>query len=210
MPIAPESERVIPVSNLQEFFRESVQTAIGRQEIDVSEDTTWYVVNLLTLYSRSEALYERTEDYYGLRPLALMLREAADASTPEERRFALQRLGDVSLFVAGFFSDSLAHRPVDVDYYVHMGGGAYGTLSDSLRGSVRGRALEDVFRELAGKFQSMVDVLNDVAESARSNSDRDVLRLYELWMRTGSRRAHRLLTELGIEPAPDARNGRTH
>jgi hypothetical protein len=32
-------------------------------------------------------------------------------------------------------------------------------------------------------------------------TDRDVLRLYELWLRTGSPRAHALLRELGVRPA---------
>jgi hypothetical protein len=33
-------------------------------------------------------------------------------------------------------------------------------------------------------------------------SSKDVLRLYELWLKTGSRRAQGLLRELGVQPAP--------
>ena len=34
----------------------------------------------------------------------------------------------------------------------------------------------------------------------KNSSDADVLRLYEVWMRTGSKRARRRLRRLGIEP----------
>jgi hypothetical protein len=37
---------------------------------------------------------------------------------------------------------------------------------------------------------------------AHTHTDRDILRLYEIWMKTGSRRAHALLRKLGVEPAP--------
>ena len=89
---------------------------------------------------------------------------------------------------------------VDLDYYVHMGGGAYGSLSQQLRGTPRGQAFGPVFAELADKFNRFVDVLNDVRAAAQSNDDQDVLRLYELWLRTGSKRAERLLRGLGVEP----------
>ncbi len=194
------SERVRPVASLQEFFKDSVSHAMRRQRVEVQDHTAYYVVNLLTLFSRSEALYERTSSGVGLKPLALMLADAAESSDPRERNFVLQRLGDVSLFIAGFFADSLARKPVDMDYYVRMGGSAYGSLCESVRGTLRGEAFGSVFAELSGKFQNVVDVLNDVRDEARSRQDRDVLRLYESWLRTGSKRAERLLRDLGIEP----------
>ena len=194
------SERVRPVASLQEFFKDSVSHAMRRQRVEVQDHTAYYVVNLLTLFSRSEALYERTSSGVGLKPLALMLADAAESSDPRERNFVLQRLGDVSLFIAGFFADSLARKPVDMDYYVRMGGSAYGSLCESVRGTLKGEAFGSVFAELSGKFQNVVDVLNDVRDEARSRQDRDVLTLYESWLRTGSKRAERLLRDLGIEP----------
>lgn len=194
------SERVKPVASLQEFFKDSISQALRRQGVEVEDHTAYYVVNLLTLFSRSEALYERTATGVGLKPLALMLADAAESESPRERDFVLQRLGDVSLFIAGFFADSLARKPVDMDYYVRMGGSAYGSLCESVRGTLRGEAFGSVFAELSGKFQNVVDVLNDVRDESRTRKDQDVLRLYETWMRTGSERAGRLLRELGIEP----------
>jgi hypothetical protein len=198
---AASGTMAIDVRNLREFFRDSVHEALVRQQVGVDDHTEHYVVNLLTMFSRSEALFETTPEGPRLRPLALMLADAAAASSSEERSRVLQRLGDVSLFVAGFLSHGFARRLVDVDYHVAMGGRAYGTLADTCSHGTRGRALAGVFSELAAKFQRLVDALNDVSEMSWRNSDRDTLRLYEVWLRTRSPRAHALLRDKGVSPA---------
>lgn len=202
MTVSTGAEGVVPVHNLREYFRASIDTAIDNQGVDVDPHAAHYVVNLLTMFSRSEDLYEDHGDTYGLRPLALMMADAADANTAEQRSFSLQRIGDVALFIAGFFSDSLAHKLVDLDYYIHMGGTAYGSLSDAIRGTTRGSALCDVYRELAYKFQIVVDILNEVRDGASHANDANVLRTYEIWLKTGSKRAEALLRENGIVPMP--------
>lgn len=197
---ASRVDRVRPVASLQEFFRDSVDQAMQRQGLTAGDHTAYYVVSLLTLFARSDALYEETQAGLGLKPLALMLAEAAEATNPHERDFVLQRVDDISLFIAGFFSESLAKRVVDVDYYIAIGGGAYDSLSVQARGTPRGQAFGPVFAELAHKFERFVDVLNAVREDARSHDDRDILRLYEMWLRTGSKRAKHMLRDLGVEP----------
>jgi hypothetical protein len=192
-------ERVVPVANLREFFRDTLHGALARQHLAVEDQTEHYVVNLLTLFARSEALYEGAPGSVRLKPLVVMLCEALEAPSCAGRERALQRLGDVSLFVAGFFAHSFAARLVDIDYHIAMGGRAYGALAQAFaRG--RGRVLGTVFAELSAKFQPMVDALNDISEAAYRHSDRDILRLYELWLKTGSARCYSLLERLGVAP----------
>jgi hypothetical protein len=196
----PNSEpAAIAVVNLREFFHDSVQEALRHQHVDVEDQTEHYIVNVLTTFARSDALYESGGQRTVLPPLVNLLSAAMDAPTLEQRNHLLQRLGDVSLFVAGFFAHSFARRLVDVDYHIAMGGRAYSSLADSMRGA-RSRVIASVYAELANKFQRMVDVLNDVAEMARPATDKDVLRLYEIWLKTGSPRARQLLTQLGVAP----------
>lgn len=186
----------IEVKSLREFFRGSVQSAMRKQHVQVDEQTEQYVVNVLTMFARSEELYEPTPEGLRLRPLAHLLADASAASSREQQHNALRRLGDVSLFIAGFFAQTFARKLVDVDYHIAMGGRAYGTLSEC----VRAKALADVFGEMARKFQRLVDVLNEVAEMSYVHSDRDVMRLYEIFIKTGSPRAREILTRLGITP----------
>jgi hypothetical protein len=196
-----ENDPAIDVRNLREFFRDSVHAALARQRVDVDDHTEHYVVNVLTMFARSEALFDSSAGRAQLKPLALMLADASEAPTREDRLRGLQRLGDVSLFMAGFFAQGFARRLVDIDYHIAMGGRAYGTLADSCRTGARGKALGSVFSELAQKFQRLVDALNDVSEMAHRHDQRDVLRQYEIWLKTGSPRAHGILRGLGVEPA---------
>ncbi len=193
--------RIATVNNLREFFMDSVTDAMGRQRVDADAHTAHYVVNLLTLFARSEALFDDADEGPRLAPVAHMLARAVEAEHAPERDFALQRAGDVSLFIAGFLGEGLTARLVGIDYYVRMGGIAYQTLASNLRGSPRGQALGSVFTELAEKFQHFVDVLAEVREGAEV-TEADILRLYDSWQRTGSERAARLLRGLGIEPTP--------
>jgi hypothetical protein len=204
------AEALVRTASLEEYFRDSVDSALSSNKVSLDEHTAHYVVSLLVLFARSDALYEPTPEGYRLKPLAIMFAEAVQASNDIERNHSLQRLGDVSLFIAGFFAEGLKTAAVDMDYYVYMGGGAYHSLSIHMRGSPRARAFVDIFAELGRKFQDMVDVLNEVRDAARANNDEDLLRLYEIWVKTGSRRARRLLQDQGVEPIRPAAASREH
>jgi len=186
--------------NIREYFHEEVHQAIDKQQVATSAEVICYVVNLLTTFVHADRLYEQTADGRRLKPLALMYSEAIEAPNPNARHALLRRLADVALFVCGVFSDSLSRRAVDVDYYVAMGGSAYACLCDDLPCWVNGKALQEVFGELAGKFLQYVDVLNEVSERAHLNSGSDTLRAYEVWLKTGSRRAWRRLRDRGLQP----------
>jgi hypothetical protein len=198
--MAVSHDGVVAVTNLRDFFRESIDSAIDNQHVEFDPHTSHYVVNLLTLFARSENFYSEDDEHCGVRPLALMMADAVDAESREQRSTSLQRIGDVALFTAGFFADSLARRPVDIDYYVRMGGGAYSSLSNEIKGTTRGMALVEVFRELARKFQSLVDVLNEVRDGARNSADIDLVRTYEVWRKTGSERAAAILKQNSVVP----------
>ncbi len=203
----PELE---PVASLDAFFHESMDSALAANKVVLDDHTAHYVVSLLTLFSRSEALYELTPEGPAIRPLAGMLADAVDAQTEAERNTTLQRMGDVSLFMACFFADGLRSAVLDIDYYVYMGGGAYRSLSVHLRRNFRGHALCDIFVELSEKFQDMVDILNEMRESACAMTDENLLRTYELWLRTGSRRAERMLKQSGVYPLARVRSHSKH
>jgi len=203
-------EQLITETSLQEHFQTSVSDALENQKVEAGAETIHYVVNLLTSFSRAEKLFERTQDGVMIRPLALLYAEAIEGATVDERNRSLRRLGDVALFISGVFSQSLNRCVVDIDYYVSMGGSAYSYLSDTLRGTNRGRTLSGIYKELASKFVAFVDVLGEVSESASCNNDTDVLRQYEIWLRTGSSRAAGRLRAAGIQPSRTASSRLRH
>jgi 20S proteasome alpha/beta subunit len=170
-----------------EFFRELVEDAMHNQRVSARELTSFYVVNLLTGFIHADARG-------GDEPLGTRLVRAMEAAGSAQRE-GLRSVGDQSLFISGFFSDSLNRSLVDVDYYMQLGEHAYRSLAR--RGD---DTLGDVFDELSDKFADFVDVLGEVSERTSLSSNADMLRLYEKWLRTRSRRSADLLASRGIVP----------
>jgi hypothetical protein len=179
-----------------EYFKELVEAALVHQRIDANQMTAYYVVNLLAGFvSVNRSLASGMEVMKVDEPLALRLARALDSGGARQRA-QLRQVGDLSLFISGFFSDSLNRKLVDIDYYMSLGGYAYGSLSRQEDDS-----FSLVFAELARKFAAFVDVLNEVSErSGTANPNADLLRLYEKWLRTGSQRSGQRLVERGIVP----------
>ena len=171
-----------------EFFRELVETAMQNQHVSAHELTSFYVVNLLTGFVHSDARADDGE------PLGTRLARALQTAGVAQRD-GLRQVGDQSLFISGFFSDSLNRSLVDIDYYIQLGECAYRSLARNAD-----RTLGDVFDELSDKFTTFVDVLGEVSERTSLSSNADVLRLYEKWLRTRSRRSGDLLAARGIVP----------
>jgi hypothetical protein len=201
---------LVAVSSLREFFRDAFHAASEHQRLDIDEQAEQYVVNLLTVFSRADVLYEKTAEGLRIKPLAHMLADALEAPTAQARQRSLQRLGDVSLFVAGFFARSFARKLIDIDYHIAMGGNAYSSLADTMQRSLSGRNIASIYVQLAQKFQRLVDALNEISEMSYQHTDADILRLYEMWMKTGSPRAHGLLNKLGVQPVKQGGYRREH
>lgn len=195
---------LLACSDLRDYFASELHQATDRQHVDLAAATEAYLADLLAGFTRTEALLETTADGHLATPLlARLLSKALSAGDRAARDHALRRLGDVALFWAGFFAHGFARRLIDVDYYVAMGGEAYRTLSAGARAPSLA-ARRPVFGELAAKFVEVTDVLAELAEGCHRPSGDDLLRYYEIWQKTGSRRAHGKLVALGIDPVRGA------
>lgn len=178
----------------QEYFRDLLGEAIQKQRVAVLPDTEFYLVNLLANFLKTDRLFtEQTDGSTAQEPLALMLARSVDAPRDEQVK-TLRRLGDVSLYVSGFFSDSLEKKVVDVDYYANMGMTAYARVAAMSRAA----HVAELYEQLSRQFHAFVDVLGEVAERTGVMTNTSVLRLYEKWMKTGSVRLARKLGEQGV------------
>jgi hypothetical protein len=194
------SEPLVRDETPVEFFREQLEKAMDHQRVSTSAFTEYYLVNLLArAIGRSMVQGDGGADET---PLALLYVEAVRASRAERARL-LQSLGDQALFLSGFFADSLSRRLVDLDYCRSLGGFAYARLSREAAGSVA-----PVFEELAARFVEFSDLLQEVSETTRLTTVQSVVRLYERWQQTGSKRAAQLLQAQGIAPMAPAREAR--
>lgn len=196
----PSCSRIILDTSLQTFFHDSVHDALSRQQVQAQPETASYLINLMVSFLHTHRLFDAGDEGIEFKPLALRYGDALQSAGAEQRARSLRELGDVALFVAGVFAESFSRKLVDVDYYASMGGVAYSQAADTLRSSSGGRAYVGIFEELADKFIDFADVIGEAAESPEMRQQQEVLRLYERWLKTGSRRAAEQLRALGIEP----------
>jgi len=182
-------------SSVDEFFHEVVTDALAVVDLDASEPASWYLVGLLGEMTRVRLTDE---------PLGPKLAQpGADAG---ERVKTLKQVGDQSLYVAGFFAESLTRSLVDVDYYVGIGQNAYAQLARAFGTQPRSpggaqKTLTEVYEELAEKFPRFVDVLAAVRKRtaiAELTATPDVVRLYEIWLKTREEWIEKKLRALGV------------
>jgi hypothetical protein len=185
------------VAQPQEYFYELLDGAFSKRSFKPTAETSFYLVNLLNQFMTTDALYSRdAEGRHREEALALLVKEANDVAAADAKRVIYRQVGDLSLYRAGFFQESLNRKLVDVDYYIEMGGHAYREAASRHDE----KALRIVFEELAHRFGKFVDVLADVSDVTMAKTERNLLRLYDNWVKTKSERAERLLNEAGIIP----------
>jgi len=172
----------IETGNLKNYFYQSLSEICDRRSVDSQDDSIAYIVNLLCDYARSDRLFVWDKEIgFNLRPLALMYGDAIEAQDLKQRATALRRLGDVALFISGIFNASLSRKPVGVDYYINMGGGAYGWLSENLEISRHTSLDHELFRDLSLRFARYVSVLEEFSENTVLRKDKDLIALQKLW-----------------------------
>ena len=176
-------------ASVDEFFHQVVSDALSVVDLEASEPAGWYLVGLLGDMTRVRLTDE---------PLGPKLAVPPDVE-PAERVRTLKHVGDTSLYVAGFFAESLTRSMVGVDYYVGLGQSAYAQLARSLGAA---RTLTDVYEELADNFPKFVDVLAEVRKRTDFATP-DIGRLYEMWLRTRDEWIEQKLRAAGVLVDPD-------
>lgn len=177
------------------FFNSLVQSGIEARGLQVSQGVSDYISKILAHYVDARNLHEPKYNEFGKRnPQTLAeLWLTAQSAEPSIQKDLLKKLGDRTLYISGFFSESLNRSLVDVDYYHSMGASAYKTLAHHQES-----ALKTVFSEISDRFIDVVEVLIVISQDTFVKTDQGILRLYETYLRTGSTLAKEKLEALGV------------
>jgi hypothetical protein len=192
-----KQEKVFLFSSSEQYFSEMLGLAFDERKVKAAPVVKSYLVDLLQHYLDVRNLFdEGTVDELGRRkPQTLAeLYLIAHQSEGSLKIEMLKKLADRSLYISGFFSDSLDNKIVDVDYYVDMGRSAYGSLS----ACVNENSKTGVFRTFSHRFVDFVDVLGHLSHKARPQSNENILKLYDRFLRTGSPMDREKLAGIGI------------
>jgi len=180
---------MLATGTLTGLFYDLVRAAMAAQQVESSETTEFYLVQLLETFARP-ARGNLLDP-----PLALDYLEAFHLPPPQ-RYEKLKRVADTALFITGVFVDSLERSLVGPEYYAALGRNAYARLSAQPQRA----GLATLFRELAGRFPEFVRVLTEISAQELFRREQDTLRVYKRWLHTRGQREADLLVRRGIIP----------
>lgn len=178
------------MKSTKDFFNDLVQTGLSESNINVSNATRHYLSDLLEFYIFSDHLFSKT-NHSGKKQMHTMAELYLTCNTSNiNKQRQLKKIGDTSLYISGFFRESLRRKMISVDYYIQMGQSAYESLSD----------LQDkeLFTELAKHFTDFVFVFFCIYKKSTGNQHNYLLSLIDQYMDTQSHKVAKQLSDHGI------------
>lgn len=182
------------IQSPKEFFTSIVDEAAQGRSMQTLPMSRSYIAELMYNYVWVTNLFEEQDDgKLAQKTLAEQYLTANQSPSPIREKM-LKRLADSSLYISGFFGDSLKRKVVDIDYYIDMGCTAY----DSLARQIEEEMVAQVYKEISGRFLEFVDLLTVISQKIMTQSDLDLLRLYDRYVLTGSSLAKEQLMAHGL------------
>ncbi len=185
-------------SSVKEYFRDALDEAAKELDIQISEVTQFYLTDLLARFTEMKTVRAQNPVFRDKTFAELYLE--SQLLGPVERASVLRTIGDTALFLTGFFSDSFKRKLVDIDYYGRMGQLAYSTLVTMIAYRLISWGIEEIFEELSERFWDFKDLFAQISEAGGFHRQTDILRLYERWLKTHSKRDAKKLKDAGIVP----------
>ncbi len=184
-----------------DFFRTQVCAAASNLQVELDSSLEFYLVNLLCEFINPALLHIEPDINVLDTPLAFILKKAVE-STPDTQIKVYKRLGDTSLYIAGYFQDYFNRKTYDVGYYISMGSAAYGKTSVLMRSQRNDTHFAQMYAGLSQDFRKLVAILAQVASTMTPHQQPDLLQTYLNWQQTQSESLRRTLDEHDILPVP--------
>jgi len=179
------------------LFAELVAGAVAEIGPRPSPMATTYLIELLD--ERVRAPEPRSRAGTELLTEALLAARLAEGA---ERIARLHGLGDRSLFLAGFFGDSLHRGLASRCTCAEVGRTAYAELSGALASTLAEQTWPRLFEELADRFRDFADVLSEVCERVCPGRSDALVGLYRRYVESASEGDRRRLLRRGHNLPP--------
>lgn len=191
------SKEIQLAPSLESFFDAELGETARKQGVEMTAFTREYLARMLVRFSQVEHLFKPTASGEWTIPTLTELYSASVGHPLADQFSKMQQMGDLALFTSGFLSERIEKSLIDMDYYIAMGEVAY-EKAGHIRETIGAERVLNIYFELAHSFPKFVEVMNELADQSLLSSDRDVVKLYEKWLRTGSGRIERMLAEVGV------------
>lgn len=122
------AKKIILSANLKGFFFEGLTELNKKSLCPVPESVIYYSSDVLDKFALSQNFFEVNEGKVREKILGMKLLEATQVGRDEQKKI-YKEVGDMSLLVCGYFSESVNKKIVDTQYYSQLGKMAYSHLN---------------------------------------------------------------------------------
>ena len=176
----------------QVSFRDYIKKELSSADSSLSCELTDYLADLLCFYLRSDRFYPSCgpPDSGCEETLVSLYGKIHSAKARREKIYLFKKMGDLSLYVSGFFRSAVEKKTVSVSYYENMGQSAYSYIADCY-GSQK-----NVFSSLSYRFRNLAESLFYIQKKSELRDNKRSVALYREYI-TGKKPAvlKRLLRE---------------
>lgn len=156
-----ETSSFLVNQSLGSYFYEKLSFLNKKSLCPVPQELIYYSSQVLEGSLHSENFFDLSDGKVKDKVLGLRLLESK-AKTKEEKKRSLKEIGDTSLLVAGYFSESLNKKLVDENYYREIGKMAYLELDAFMPNFLD---VKSFYRSVATGFETLSRLLSLLAES---------------------------------------------
>ena len=153
-------ERDLKIIPPEEYFFEIIKVSAEKRKIHTEPEDQMYLTNLLSKYIRATNFHRPIQtDSLEAPPntFAEMYLTAISADEYKKKEL-LQIVGDRSLYIVGYFPESISKKIVSEDYYVAIGSAAYRNLHTINKKS----ALSKLYKRFSERFVEFANILKDI------------------------------------------------
>lgn len=114
-----------------------------------------YLTEILSYYIRSEKLFEKKKGAikYSEKQLLDLCQKSRQISNTSEKLYLLKSIGDFSLYLSGFFRESLKRKITHLSYYEDLGESAYYMIGQNYENQF------NLFEKLSKNFKNLSKIL---------------------------------------------------
>ena len=161
----------------QEPFKDYIKKELHLADSSLSCEVKNYLADLLYFYLRGDRFYEYQHDLGSdCEKTFVSLYGKIHSARTNEKIYLFKKMGDLSLYISGFFRSSIQKKVVDVSYYENMGQSAYGYLADCYSSQ------SNVFQSLYQQFKDLAENLFYIQKKSELRDNKNSIALYKEYM----------------------------
>ncbi len=162
-----QNMKLVLENSLQVFFFDHLQEVNKKLLNPLSQETIFYSSIVMDNFGESSKLFEQVDNRVREKILGIKLMESSQLPREKQKK-ALKDIAETSLFICGYFADSLNRKIVDVRYYEDLGKIAYTRLNNY---SSEVYDVPSFYKMMANNFSHVTFLMNLVSKKYSAESD---------------------------------------